>query len=93
MVHSISCNEGTMILLWLISIMDLQIFQFLRLKNPIILIGIKLKFNITSDRAFKALNISIVTSTDKLSVEAFYLPHEKYKHGSFEKSYLSKLAT
>ena len=52
-----------------------------------------MKFNITSDRAFKALNISIVTSTDKLSVEAFYLPHEKYKHGSFEKSYLSKLAT
>lgn len=47
----------------------------------------------SSDRAFKALNISIVTSTDKLSVEAFYLPHEKYKHGSFEKSYLSKLAT
>ena len=47
----------------------------------------------TSDNAFKALNISIMTKTERLRVDAFYLPHEKYKHGSFEKSYFPKLAT
>lgn len=32
---------------------------------------------ITSDNALIALNISITTKTDKLNVDAFYLPHEK----------------
>lgn len=31
----------------------------------------------TSDKAFKALNISITTNTDKLKVDAFYFPQEK----------------
>lgn len=31
----------------------------------------------TSDRALRALNISITTSTERLNVDAFYLPHEK----------------
>jgi hypothetical protein len=31
----------------------------------------------SSDNAFNALNISITTSTERLSVDAFYLPHEK----------------
>lgn len=35
----------------------------------------------------------MTTNTDKLKVDAFYFPHEKYKHGSLEKSYLSKLDT
>jgi len=31
----------------------------------------------SSDRALRALNISMMTSTERLSVDAFYLPHEK----------------
>ena len=31
----------------------------------------------TSDKALRALNISITTSTERLNVDAFYLPHEK----------------
>lgn len=47
----------------------------------------------TSDNAFRALNISIITNTDNDKVEGFYFPHEKYKQGSLLKSYLSKLFT
>lgn len=47
----------------------------------------------SSDNAFKALNISIMTKTERLRVDAFYLPQEKYKHGSLEKSYFPKLTT
>lgn len=32
---------------------------------------------VTSERAFNALNISMMTNTDKDSVEGFYFPHEK----------------
>lgn len=44
--------------------------------------NIELSYNLlrkdhTSDKAFKALNISITTKTDKLKVDAFYFPHEK----------------
>jgi hypothetical protein len=48
---------------------------------------------LSSDKAFKALNISITTNTDKLKVLAFILPFVKYSHGFLEKSKLSKLFT
>jgi len=36
---------------------------------------------LSSDKALRALNISIMTSTDKLSVDAFTFPFVKYSHG------------
>lgn len=41
---------------------------------------------LSSDKAFKALNISITTKTDKLKVLALTLPLVKYSQGLLEKS-------
>ena len=47
----------------------------------------------SSLKAFKALNISITTSTVSDKVEAFCLPTVKYEHGFSLKLYLPKLLT
>lgn len=41
---------------------------------------------LSSDKALRALNISITTKTDKLRVEALTFPLVKYSQGLFEKS-------
>jgi hypothetical protein len=46
---------------------------------------------LSSLRALRALSISIMTSTERLSVLAFIFPFVKYSHGFFEKSNPSKL--
>lgn len=44
------------------------------------------KMEDSSDKALRALNISIITKTVKDKVEAFYLPQVKYKQAFSEKS-------
>ena len=51
------------------------------------------KRELSSERAFKALSISITTSTERLRVLALTLPFVKYSQGFFEKSIPPKLLT
>jgi len=41
---------------------------------------------LSSEMAFKAFNISMTTSTERDSVEAFTLPDTKYSHGFLVRS-------